>query len=349
MKKLSPDLNILLNSHDTTEDSSKHCRENNFEKNSVLSSKASSVAKYNNGRWTQTEHKKFIEAILKYGNEWKNIKEFIGSRSSTQARSHAQKFFIRIKKKLFDNKLNVKMPNSDKSSYANIISCFQDCVPSKKINLEESDKLMKLILSLMEESNEEKDFKFMKNYKNGNIKKKKLIKNRFLIKKIRKNDENDLISKDNFLDLNSRITDSEIKNNMSINLLKDNLMIFRKLKFKTKNKIKIGIRKKYKFNQIQELKSNLETIQIDNKNLNDNNQNDPQIFKNANIFSSLYSDFYVKKINNTQNYGVYDDLKEYYKQLFESQSLQLNNNDLDNNIPIEHINIESMFNADNLY
>ena len=26
---------------------------------------------YNTGRWTEEEHKKFVEGILKYGNEWK--------------------------------------------------------------------------------------------------------------------------------------------------------------------------------------------------------------------------------------------------------------------------------------
>jgi SHAQKYF class myb-like DNA-binding protein len=53
---------------------------------------------YNCGRWTQEEHQRFIEAIMKYGNEWKQVQKHVGSRSSTQARSHAQKFFVKIKK-----------------------------------------------------------------------------------------------------------------------------------------------------------------------------------------------------------------------------------------------------------
>lgn len=53
--------------------------------------------KFNNGRWTEEEHCKFIEAILKYGNEWKHVQNFVGTRSSTQARSHAQKIFMKIK------------------------------------------------------------------------------------------------------------------------------------------------------------------------------------------------------------------------------------------------------------
>ena len=59
------------------------------------------------GRWSREEHKKFIEAIIKFGNNWKEVQEYVNSRTSTQARSHAQKFFEKIKKnntlKFFDS------------------------------------------------------------------------------------------------------------------------------------------------------------------------------------------------------------------------------------------------------
>ena len=55
---------------------------------------------YNSGRWNNEEHQKFIEGILKYGNEWKKVQSIIKTRSSTQARSHAQKFFLRMKKEI---------------------------------------------------------------------------------------------------------------------------------------------------------------------------------------------------------------------------------------------------------
>ena len=50
------------------------------------------------GRWTRDEHKKFIEAIIKFGNNWKEVQDYVKTRTSTQARSHAQKFFEKIKK-----------------------------------------------------------------------------------------------------------------------------------------------------------------------------------------------------------------------------------------------------------
>ena len=58
---------------------------------------------YNTGRWTNEEHEKFIEGILKFGNEWKRVQSIIKTRSSTQARSHAQKFFLRMKKEISPN------------------------------------------------------------------------------------------------------------------------------------------------------------------------------------------------------------------------------------------------------
>ena len=50
------------------------------------------------GRWKLDEHQRFVEAIIKYGNDWKQVQKCVRTRSSTQARSHAQKFFIKIKK-----------------------------------------------------------------------------------------------------------------------------------------------------------------------------------------------------------------------------------------------------------
>ena len=66
---------------------------------------------YNTGRWNEEEHQKFIEGILEYGNEWKSVQKIVKTRSSTQARSHAQKFVLSIKKlmekKNFESKENL--------------------------------------------------------------------------------------------------------------------------------------------------------------------------------------------------------------------------------------------------
>ena len=59
--------------------------------------KASRLGK-STGRWTHQEHILFIEGLKIYGKNWKKVESFIGTRTGTQIRSHAQKFFNRIKK-----------------------------------------------------------------------------------------------------------------------------------------------------------------------------------------------------------------------------------------------------------
>ena len=56
------------------------------------------LTKYNTGRWTTEEHAKFLHALQIYGKEWKKVQEYVGTRTSTQARSHAQKFFSKLDK-----------------------------------------------------------------------------------------------------------------------------------------------------------------------------------------------------------------------------------------------------------
>jgi len=50
------------------------------------------------GRWTKEEHQKFVEGIKKFGKNWKQIEEYVETRSGAQVRSHAQKFFNRLGK-----------------------------------------------------------------------------------------------------------------------------------------------------------------------------------------------------------------------------------------------------------
>jgi SHAQKYF class myb-like DNA-binding protein len=45
------------------------------------------------------EHFRFLEALQRFGKEWKRVQQHVGTRSSTQARSHAQKFFVKLERK----------------------------------------------------------------------------------------------------------------------------------------------------------------------------------------------------------------------------------------------------------
>jgi len=55
----------------------------------------------NNGRWSKDEQQRFAEAVLNYGNDWKNIQNYVSSRNITQVRSHAQKFLMKLKESNF--------------------------------------------------------------------------------------------------------------------------------------------------------------------------------------------------------------------------------------------------------
>ena len=58
------------------------------------------------GRWTEEEHNLFLEGIVKYGTVWKNVKKLIKTRTSVQVRSHAQKFYLKMKA-FKDNELGI--------------------------------------------------------------------------------------------------------------------------------------------------------------------------------------------------------------------------------------------------
>jgi SHAQKYF class myb-like DNA-binding protein len=54
---------------------------------------------FKTGRWTRDEHFRFLAALKMFGKEWKNVQLHVGTRTSTQARSHAQKFFNKLEKR----------------------------------------------------------------------------------------------------------------------------------------------------------------------------------------------------------------------------------------------------------
>ena len=49
------------------------------------------------GRWTLEERNKFIEAFIENGKNWRKIQKYIGSRTCSQTRSHAQKFLLKLR------------------------------------------------------------------------------------------------------------------------------------------------------------------------------------------------------------------------------------------------------------
>ena len=49
------------------------------------------------GRWTLEEHNKFLDGLILFGSDWKKVNSLIKARTAVQVRSHAQKFFKKMK------------------------------------------------------------------------------------------------------------------------------------------------------------------------------------------------------------------------------------------------------------
>ena len=56
-------------------------------------------AKANLGKWAVKEHKRFLKAMKLFGNAWPEVVKYIGTRTAAQIRSHAQKYYCRIKRR----------------------------------------------------------------------------------------------------------------------------------------------------------------------------------------------------------------------------------------------------------
>jgi SHAQKYF class myb-like DNA-binding protein len=69
--------------------------------------------KLRTGRWTKQECKSFEEALRKFGKHWKKVEAYVGTRSGTQIRSHAQKYFLKSKGETLSAQHNLSIvPNT---------------------------------------------------------------------------------------------------------------------------------------------------------------------------------------------------------------------------------------------
>ena len=116
----------------------------------------------NGGRWNKEEQQRFAEAVLKYGNDWKQIQSHVFSRNMTQVRSHAQKFLMKLKETNFI--INEKYdPNLSWTKMMNLLR--------QNVNYE---KLKELLFSVEQNEEKEKQKKEKKTLNKSKIKKNKL-------------------------------------------------------------------------------------------------------------------------------------------------------------------------------
>ena len=105
-------------------------------------------SKFQTGNWTKEEHEKFIEGFLMYGNEWKKVQEIIKTRSSGQVYSHAQKFFLKIKKSINNIEENLSLKMNEKNKMIDdIITGIIPKKNSKNLTQNQKEKLLSAISS----------------------------------------------------------------------------------------------------------------------------------------------------------------------------------------------------------
>ena len=73
------------------------------------------------GRWKFKEHIQFLEGLDKYGANWKKIRSLIKTRTLGQIRSHAQKFFMKLKQ-VKDEQLGIDFTSDNINSIVDMIN-----------------------------------------------------------------------------------------------------------------------------------------------------------------------------------------------------------------------------------
>jgi len=81
------------------------------------------------GRWTPPEHAAFLQGLALYGREWKRVSADIPTRSASQVRSHAQKYFAKLQKEQEEDGIH-NNTNSDSNHVAGIPADPEDASSS---------------------------------------------------------------------------------------------------------------------------------------------------------------------------------------------------------------------------
>jgi len=69
------------------------------------------VNQFKPGRWSQEEHERFLRGFELYGHKWRKVRDVVGTRTVTQVRTHAQKFFVKLKKQSTMEKPTITTPH----------------------------------------------------------------------------------------------------------------------------------------------------------------------------------------------------------------------------------------------
>ena len=172
------------------------------------------------GRWTLKEHLQFLEGLDKYGIKWKKINPLIKTRTAAQIRSHAQKFFLKLKR-VKDEQLGIDFTSNNIDNLKEMINHI------KSVNSDYD--IVKVLLYLSEKYYaNKKEQKNINNKKELNSKTKKnsnIYENNMGIDDNSTNDiNNNLILTNDNPEINDyqTVIDNNFNNNIKNNILMPN-------------------------------------------------------------------------------------------------------------------------------
>jgi len=253
----------------------------------------------NEGRWNDDEHLRFIEAISIYGNNWKEVQKYVGTRSSNQVRSHAQKFILKLKT-FKDDSLGIDLTDNSLKNLNDIIKVIKEIEKDNKNNN---------ILLFMNQKLSEKNMKTNENTFNKNKKKGKIIKNN--------NDIKENIDMNTNIDINNivqKIDNKKLIFESNINAINNENINNYNYEDLNENKSKNNEEKKNEGNIIKnecvEDKEKNYYFDVDDKNnLNIKYEifNDVIFEVNKNEYTNFPNEYYSKELNTISiiNRGYY--------------------------------------------
>jgi SHAQKYF class myb-like DNA-binding protein len=277
---------------------------------------------YCTGRWKSDEHRRFIDAIIKYGNNWRQVQKYVGTRSSTQTRSHAQKFFEKLKRsKIFKNEKYDFSKNSLKilhdimkklpiKEYNQTLKALHSLSYEKPISENEKNNINEYLKDNCNENMENNNYdgKYIINNGEENIKRIKFINQGYCF--LENNNNNKLFNNDDYL-LYNNSNSCNINSNGNINcnnFLNNDYLNFDIKSYDRKESDIFSQRK----NSLTEMNLNTKEIKVikeQNNNIDDFNLND-------NSDSNIYLNMQHDKNNIINKIFENNDDKIGYKQNF---------------------------------
>lgn len=251
---------------------------------------------FKDGRWTKEEKMIFFYGISLYGSNWKKIKSLISTRTAIQVRSHAQKFFKKMKL-CKDEQLGIDFT-------LNTICSIKDMINQIK-SINSNYSLEHIFKHLSDERDRKRKLK--KQNKHITIQNMTIIngkmainlekdnKNKIIINNLNKNDEIDTLEKTK----ENNMSEGQINKNLNANFIPPN--------------------NDKQFNDINNINNYLNHIILNSNNTFLNDKINFNFFQNTlnniiglnNIYNAFLSNNYINYNNNINDGFLSSNLLSY--------------------------------------